>query len=173
MLSAKQRDALIARARAVPIVSTLKMDVRDLAEGYCETFVERDRIFDGIMETLHGGLLMTIADTTACWAILTHWGPRAKLATTDMSIRFLAPCNTGVIAKARVIKAGRTLCPTAVDMYDGAGRLVAVAQVTYIRLGDVPDEGSTPAASRTTLPDHTRQTTARRAPPRRRRPAAR
>jgi len=139
VLSAEQREALTARAHAVPIVSTLGMRLNAIEEGYCETFVDRDRRFDGIMETLHGGLLMTIADTTACWAILTHWGPRARLATTDMSIRFLAPCNTGVIARARVIKAGRTLCPTAVDLYDTSGRHVAVAQVTYIRLGDLPD----------------------------------
>ena len=83
-----------------------------------------------------------IVATTACWAILTHWGPQARLATTDMNIRFLAPCNTGVSAKARVIKAGRTLCPAAVDLYDTSGRHVAVAQVTYIRLGDTPAEVS-------------------------------
>ena len=140
MLSARQRKELTARAHRVPIVSTLNMKLNAIEEGYCETFVERDRQFDGIMESLHGGLLMTIADSTACWAILTLWGPRARLATTDMSIRFLAPCNTGVTAKARVIKAGRTLCPTSVDMYNTEGRHVAVAQVTYIRLGDIPDK---------------------------------
>jgi uncharacterized protein (TIGR00369 family) len=101
---------------------------------------DRDRRFDGIMETLHGGLLMTIADTTACWVVLTHWGPRTRLATTDMNIRFLAPCNSGVTCRARVIRAGRTLCPTAVDLFDADGRLVAVAQVTYIRLGDLPEK---------------------------------
>jgi len=140
VLSDKQREELTTRANRVSIVSTLNMKLNSIEEGYCETFVERDRRFDGILETFHGGLLMTIADSTACWAILTHWGPQARLATTDMSIRFLAPCNTGVTAKARVIKAGRTLCPTAVDMYDTAGRHVAVAQVTYIRLGDIPDK---------------------------------
>jgi uncharacterized protein (TIGR00369 family) len=142
VLSSEQRASLTARANRVPIVSTLKMQIHDLEEGYCETFVERARMFDGIMETFHGGLLMTIADTTACWAILTHWGPRVRLATTDMNIRFLAPCNTGVTSKARVIKAGRTLCPAAVDMYDTSGRHVAVAQVTYIRLGEIPGEDS-------------------------------
>lgn len=85
---------------------------------------------------------MTIADTTACWAILTHWGSGTRLATTDMNIRFLAPCATGVLSKARVIKAGRTLCPAAVDMYDTSERHVAVAQVTYIGLGDIPDVDS-------------------------------
>jgi uncharacterized protein (TIGR00369 family) len=146
MLSAERKKEIAARAERVTIVQTLGMRIRDLGEGTCESFVERDRRFDGIFETLHGGILMTIADTTACWAILTVWGPRARLATTDMSIRFLAPCDTGVIAKARVIKAGRTLCPAAVEMYDTAGRHVATAQVTYIRLGDIPGGGPPGAA---------------------------
>ena len=65
VLSTEQREAFTARAHRVPIVSTLNMEIRELEEGYCESFVERARVFDGIMETFHGGLLMTIADTTA------------------------------------------------------------------------------------------------------------
>ncbi len=53
---------------------------------------------------------------------------------TDMSIRFLAPCNSDATAKARPIKFGRTMVPLHVDLYDAAGKHVAVAQVTYMRL---------------------------------------
>jgi len=79
-------------------------------------------------------LLMTIADSTACFAILTRTGPDTRLTTTDMNIRFLAPCLTDVTAQATVIKFGRTLCPVAVDIFDQAGQQVAVAQVTYMLL---------------------------------------
>ena len=58
-------------------------------------------------------------------------GPDAKLTTTDMNIRFLAPCLTDVTARARVIKLGSTLCPVAVDLFDTNDRQVAVAQVSY------------------------------------------
>ncbi len=75
---------------------------------------------------------MTIADSTACVAIFTKTGPFIKLTTTDMNIRFLAPCLSDVTVKARVIKIGRTLCPVAVDLYDAANKHVAVAQVNYI-----------------------------------------
>jgi acyl-coenzyme A thioesterase PaaI-like protein len=36
--------------------------------------------------------------------------------------------------RAEVIKFGRTLCPVSVDLFDENDTLVAVAQVSYIRV---------------------------------------
>jgi uncharacterized protein (TIGR00369 family) len=81
---------------------------------------------------------MTIADSSACFAILTMTGADQLMTTTDMNIRFLAPCLTDVQVKARVIKLGRLMCPVAVDLFDTAGKLVAVAQVNYMLLDKMP-----------------------------------
>ena len=135
MLSHELVSALHDRLNSVPITATLKIEVVELDEGYCETRTPRDLKYDGVFESFHGGLLMTVADTTACWAILTKAGAEARLTTTDMSIRFLAPCLSDLTAKARLIKFGRTLCPVEVNLFDAAGRHVAVAQVTYMLLG--------------------------------------
>jgi uncharacterized protein (TIGR00369 family) len=86
---------------------------------------------------------MTIADSAACFAILTLTGADQMLTTTDMNIRFLAPCLTDVRARARVIKRGRTLCPVAVDLFDANGTLVAIAQVNYMLLNGMPSRKST------------------------------
>lgn len=94
----------------------------------------RRREYDGIFKTFHGGLLITIADSTAALAVLTLTGPLAKITTTDMSIRFLIPTLTDVVVEARVIKFGRTLVPLQVDLRNMDGNLVAIAQVTYMRL---------------------------------------
>ena len=126
--------ALLARISRIPIVETLRMEILKFGDGYCEARVPRERKYDGVFESFHGGLLMTIADSTACFAILTLTGPDTRLTTTDMNIRFLAPCLTDVTAKARVIKFGRTLCPVAVDLFDAKGQQVAVAQVNYMLL---------------------------------------
>ena len=64
--------------------------------------------------------------------------PDELLTTTDMTIRFLAPCLTDVTAHATVIKLGKSLCPVAVDLFDTGGTKVAVAQVTYMRLEKMP-----------------------------------
>ncbi len=135
MLSAHLRDSILARINKIPIFDTLHMEIVDLDDGSCEIRAPRKLSYDGVFESFHGGLLMTMADSTACVAIFTKTGPDILLTTTDMSIRFLAPCLTDATAKARVIKLGRTLCPVAVDLLDAAGRLVAIAQVTYFLLG--------------------------------------
>jgi uncharacterized protein (TIGR00369 family) len=126
--------ALLVRISRIPIVTTLGLEIVRFGEGTCESRVPRSRKYDGVFESFHGGLLMTVADSTACFAILTRTGPDTRLTTTDMNIRFLAACLTDVTAKARVIKFGRTLCPVAVDLFDARGQQVAVAQVTYMLL---------------------------------------
>ncbi|MBI5523102.1 MAG: PaaI family thioesterase [Desulfarculus sp.] len=129
------RHAILARITQIPIFSTLGMEGVDFAPGWCRVRIPRQARWDGIFASLHGGILMTLADSTAAFAILTLSGPQAVITTTDMNIRFLAPCLSGATATARVIKAGRSLCPCAVDIHDDEGKLVAVAQVTYMRLG--------------------------------------
>ena len=126
-----ERD-IHAEINKIPIVDTLGIQIVSLLDGYCETKVQRKLSYDGVFKSFHGGLLMTIADSTACFAIFTKTGPFVKLTTTDMNIRFLAPCFTDVTAKARIIKLGRTLCPVSVDLYDENKKHVAVAQVNYI-----------------------------------------
>ena len=118
-------------------MKTLQIKILSLSDGYCELVVPRKLKYDGVFKSFHGGLLMTIADSAACFAIFTKTGPEVRLTTTDMNIRFLAPCLSDVTAKAKVIKLGRTMVPVSVDLFDSAKRHVAVAQVNYMLLGDL------------------------------------
>ncbi|MGN6592392.1 MAG: PaaI family thioesterase [Terriglobales bacterium] len=128
-------EALEARLARIPIFQLLKLRLEAAADGRAVLTAPYDRAYDGIFESFHGGLLMTLADTVACIAILTRTGPDEVLTTTDMNIRFLAGCHSDATAEARIIKLGRTLCPTEVNLYDAERRHIAVAQVTYMRLG--------------------------------------
>ena len=139
MLEPERERAVLERITRIPIVETLRMRFDEFDEGTCRATVPRARCYDGVFESFHGGLLMTVADSIACFAIMTQTGPEEILTTTDMNIRFLAPCLTDVTGVAKVIKLGRTLCPVAVDLFDAAGRQVAVAQVNYLRLERMPN----------------------------------
>ena len=139
MLDERTKQALLTRVRRIPIVDTLGIHIEEFSDGHCKAVVPHDVRYDGVFESFHGGLLMTVADSIACFAIMTHIGPDEPLTTTDMNIRFLAPCLTDVTAVAKVIKLGRTLCPVAIDLFDAKGVRVAVAQVTYMRLPRMPD----------------------------------
>lgn len=135
-------QALIDRVRGIPIVHSLGFRFISFGPGECRLTMPRDPLHDGIYESLHGGLLMTLADSAACFAIMTQAGPDEILTTTDMNIRFLAPCLTDPTATARVIKCGKSLCPVAVDIHDESGTLVAISQVTYMRLPRMPTRAS-------------------------------
>jgi uncharacterized protein (TIGR00369 family) len=138
LISPEKQSAIIARIQKIPIFSTLRMGAVVLSEGAAEMTVPRQGIYDGVFESFHGGILMTIADSIACFAVLTETPDDQVMTTTDMNIRFLAPCLSDVTAKARVIKFGRVMCPVAVDLFDAAGKLVAVAQVNYMLLDTLP-----------------------------------
>jgi uncharacterized protein (TIGR00369 family) len=138
MIDREKELAILERIRAIPIFSTLRMDAVELRAGEAEMTVPRQRIYDGVFESFHGGILMTVADSVACFAVLTGTPDAQVMTTTDMNIRFLAPCLSDVRAKARVIKFGRVMCPVAVELFDAAGKLVAVAQVNYMLLDKVP-----------------------------------
>lgn len=128
--------ALLQRLQAVPIFKTLGLRVERMTGGEAVLVAPYSSAYDGIFESFHGGFLMTLADTAACVAVLTMAGADAMITTTDMNIRFLAPCNSDATAEAKVIKFGRTLCPVAVTLRDAKGVEIAIAQVTYMRLGN-------------------------------------
>jgi uncharacterized protein (TIGR00369 family) len=131
--------AVRAKLYSIPIAETLHLHLDKLEEGEATlTMPHGGRPFHGIFDSLHGGLLMILADTCACVAVLTMAGSDAVITTTDMNIRFLAPCLSDASAEAKVIKFGRSLVPVNVTLRDADGREVAIAQVTYMRLENLP-----------------------------------
>ena len=127
--------ALEERISKIPVFKKLGLHVGEMSEGEVWLTAPYDPNYDGVFNSFHGGLLMTLADTAACVAVLTMAGADAVITTTDMNIRFLAPCHSEATAEAKIIKFGKTLCPVSVEIRDVRGVLVAVAQVTYMRLG--------------------------------------
>jgi uncharacterized protein (TIGR00369 family) len=121
--------------QTIPIMGTLEISVVGFAPGMCAIRMPYKKSLDGFFECFHGGLVSAVADTVACFAVMTATGPEQMMSTTDLNVRFLAPCVQDLLAVARTIKVGKTLCPVAVDLYEAdSGKHVAVAQVTYMRL---------------------------------------
>jgi acyl-CoA thioesterase len=133
-ISTELEGALRARIGRIPCMQNLGMSIQAMGQGECILSMKHDPKTDGIFEAFHGGMLTTAADTVACFAIMTYFGPDQMLTTTDLNIRFLSACLSDVTAHAHVIKRGKTLCVVAVDLYDESQKLVAVAQVTYMLL---------------------------------------
>lgn len=126
--------AIRRRLQMIPAVHTFGYRLEELSHGRAVIVAPYDTSLDGIFQSFHGGLLATLADSTGGAAVLTVTGAETPTATTDLSIRFLAPCRTDARATARVIKAGRTLVLAEINIHDLRGRHVAVCQASYMRL---------------------------------------
>jgi uncharacterized protein (TIGR00369 family) len=81
--------------------------------------------------TISGPALMALADTAAYYVTLAHAGPVAGAATANLDIHFLVrPKPQDIIAVATMLRLGRRLAVTKVDLFSG-DELVAHATVTY------------------------------------------
>lgn len=84
---------------------------------------------------LHGGVTASIADEAAWHALIHHYREERPMTTTELKVNYLRPIGgTKVIARAYVLRAGKTLGVTRVDLFDSHRRLAGVAVVTYMML---------------------------------------
>jgi len=92
----------------------------------------QDRHLNGL-DTLHGGVLATLADTAGSCAVLSVVPAGVITPTLEMKINFLRPVSvaSGTLrAEGRLISRGRTTGLAEARITDPQGRLVAHATVT-------------------------------------------
>lgn len=130
-------EQILAACKRAPCIASLGLDLLEAGDGFCRIAAPIDPRFAGLLPGFHGGMLAMVADCVAWFAIVTRIGPAEPIVTTDLDMRYLAPCLTGVMAEARVIKFGRTLCPVSLEMTDDGGRIVACGMVTYMRVSNL------------------------------------
>jgi uncharacterized protein (TIGR00369 family) len=85
-----------------------------------------------LMGTLHGGVIATLADTATGLSLRSTLEDGQTFTTTQLNVTFLAPGREGqVIARGRVVKAGRRFGYAEADVVDAGGRLLARASATF------------------------------------------
>jgi uncharacterized protein (TIGR00369 family) len=91
---------------------------------------------------VHAGAVATIADSACGYAALTLMPAGAAVLTAEFKVNLLAPGEgESVVARGRVLKAGRTLTVCAADvlaMRGGQERLVATMLATIVTVRDRP-----------------------------------
>jgi uncharacterized protein (TIGR00369 family) len=88
---------------------------------------------------VHGGVIATIADEAAWHALVHAYKARRTMTTTELKVNYLRPiAGDKITARAYVLRAGKTLGVTRIDLFDGQKRLSAVALVTYMLLDTRP-----------------------------------
>jgi len=84
---------------------------------------------------VHGGVIMTLADSAFWRAVTTLLAAGQIAATSELKVNFLRPARGDfLIAVSRVIHKGSRLTVGEADVTDGEGNLVAKALGTYVIL---------------------------------------
>jgi len=119
----------------MPFENHLKLSV---AERHADGVTVHFPIVPEFLNTegvLHGGIIATIADEAAWHAIENHFGKRTNCTTTELKVNYLRPIlGEKAVARAYLVRAGKTLCVSRVDIMDDANQLAAIAIVTYMLL---------------------------------------
>ncbi|WP_343421526.1 PaaI family thioesterase [Candidatus Flexifilum breve] len=77
---------------------------------------------------IHGGIIATLADITACFAIINKTGSDAPNIDLHLDYLRMAPDRSDLIAVGRAAKVGRTIGVADVEIRTPEGRLVAIAR---------------------------------------------
>lgn len=88
---------------------------------------------------LHAGVITTIADSAAGYAAFSLMPPGSEVLSVEFKVNLVRPARgTHFLARAEVIKAGRTLTVVRSDVFgiaeSGQKELVATMQGTMIRV---------------------------------------
>ena len=74
---------------------------------------------------IHGGIISTLADTATCFVVMVVTGNDVPNLNLYMDYLRMAPGNTDLHAYAKVVKLGRTICVSEVQIKTGGNRHIA------------------------------------------------
>ena len=85
---------------------------------------------------LHGGITASLADEAAWHAMESYLGYGTRSSTTtELKVNYLRPiAGKKVVMRAYLVRAGKTLCVSRIDIFDEQKNLAAIAIVTYMLL---------------------------------------
>jgi uncharacterized protein (TIGR00369 family) len=118
-----------------PIAHLLGFALKSIEPGHAIFEMEADERHHNPMGTLHGGVYCDLADAAMGYAYAATLGEGETFTTIELKINFLRTIRVGTLtAEARVVKAGSTLGYVECDVKDQAGRLIARAASTCMKL---------------------------------------
>jgi uncharacterized protein (TIGR00369 family) len=119
----------------VPLAHLLKLELGEMKRGLATLHLEvRDELRQN-NGVVHGGVIASLVDTAAAFAIITLLEKGQTSTTVDLTIHYLRPWLEGrATARARVVRAGRRIMTITIDVLNEDEALLATALTSFIRL---------------------------------------
>jgi uncharacterized protein (TIGR00369 family) len=116
-----------------PFGLKLGLRLEELEPDRCRLALPFDESLATYGSVVHGGALATLVDTAATGAAWSGAGKGVVGGgTVDLTIHYLRPAEGELlVAEARIVHRGRSLCSAEVEVTAGDGELVVKALATY------------------------------------------
>ena len=118
------------------LMRTLGASLGNIGPGEAEIVLRPDPAISQQHGFVHAGAVSAIADSAAGYAALSLMPARRGVLSTEYKINLLAPAvGDRIVARGRVVKAGRTLTVAQTDVFaerDGQEKLIALLTATMI-----------------------------------------
>ena len=120
------------------LMRTLGASILHIAPGAVDIALSPNPAISQQHGFVHAGAVSSIADSAAGYAALSLMPPGVGVLTTEFKINLVAPAaGERIIARGRVIKAGRTLTLAQAEVFaemQGKERLVALLTATLMAI---------------------------------------
>lgn len=109
-----------------PYFKLLSMTLGALEPGHCTVEVDLDTKHLNPFGGVHGGVYASIIDASTYMAVYCDLPESAGLVTIDLQVNNLSAVKAGkLVAEAKCIKMGRSLCLSEATVTDADGKIVA------------------------------------------------
>ncbi len=136
-----------------PFMEHIGARITAIEPGYCEITVDYRKALTQQHGFVHGGVLASIADSAAGYAAFSLMPAAASVLTVEYKLNILRPGQgEAMIARARVLKPGRTLSVVQSDVFarraGGEEKVVTSLQTLMCLYGKSDSAPGAPGAGR-------------------------
>jgi len=114
-----------------PFLELLRVEGTRLAPGMASTVLDQRPELCNMHGAVHGGVIMTLLDTTMARAAMAHQGFRLSVVSIGVSVNFVRPGLGRLHTDARVTGGGKSTCFCEGEVKDAHGNLVAKGLGTF------------------------------------------
>jgi uncharacterized protein (TIGR00369 family) len=134
-LTSEQIERIQKALASVPFAKLLGIELETVAPGTATLSLQITNDLKQNNGVVHGGAIASLIDSATAFAIISVLPPDEKATTADLTISYLRPLKEGrAHSTARVLRAGRRLIVVSAELVDDAGKLIATALTTYIKI---------------------------------------
>lgn len=125
-------DDIRARIQKAPYHKWLGLDVTSVGDGEIELTAKwrEEWVVNVEGGYTHGGILATLVDLTADWALVSSNG--RGVPTIDLRVDYHSPARGDLRAVGKAIKLGKQFSVAEAKIYDSADKLVASGRGVYL-----------------------------------------